>query len=246
MPTAPNANLNAAVILCGCGRGDGSEIHEATSILIHLARLGVKYKCFAPDKPQADVVDHAKGDSATPEHRNCLTESARIARGDITPLSELSKSGGAAFDCLFFPGGFGAAKNLITFAKDGTSAKVDPEVERVFGLFHAASKPIGLCCIAPVIAAKLLGTGVKLQAGATHGAGRGGVTVTLGQEGGATEAVSAWGSRHKVAAVEQAVVDPDHRVVTSPAYMYGDATPWQVYQGIGKMVEETVALCAKA
>jgi len=27
--------------------------------------------------------------------------------------------------------------------------------------------------------------------------------------------------------------------------MYGDATPWQVYQGIGKMVEETVAMCGK-
>ncbi|MBY0396843.1 MAG: isoprenoid biosynthesis protein ElbB, partial [Thermoleophilia bacterium] len=144
--------LHAAVILCGCGRGDGSEIHEATSILIHLARLGLGYKCFAPDKPQADVVDHARGDSPTSESRNCLTESARIARGDIAPLSELAASGGAAFDCLFVPGGFGAAKNLITFARDGSNATVDPDVERVFGLFHAAGKPVGLCCIAPVIA----------------------------------------------------------------------------------------------
>ncbi|MFT3684404.1 MAG: isoprenoid biosynthesis glyoxalase ElbB [Phycisphaerales bacterium] len=238
----PN-QLHAAVILCGCGRGDGSEIHEATSILIHLARLGVKYKCFSPDKPQADVVDHAKGDSPTSESRNCLTEAARIARGDILPLSELVKSRGAAFDCLLFPGGFGAAKNLITFAKDGANAKVDPEVEQVFGAFHAAGKPIGLCCIAPVLAAKLLGTGTKLEAGAHPGAGRGGVTVTLGEDGGPADVVRQWGSKHQAAPVDQAVVDAEHRVVTSPAYMYGDATPWQVFQGIGKMVEETIRLC---
>lgn len=228
------SKINAAVILCGCGRGDGSEIHEATSILIHLARLGIGYRCFAPDKPQVDVVDHANGDTPTAERRNCLTESARIARGEVTPLSELDASGGAGFDCLFFPGGFGAAKNLITFAKEGTNATVDPVVERVFGAFHSTGKPIGLCCIAPVIAAKLLGAGT--------GAG---VTITLGQNGGAADVVQAWGSRHEVSAVEQAVVDRAHKVVTSPAYMYGDASPWQVYQGIGRMVEETVALCSK-
>lgn len=225
----PTHKLIAAVVLCGCGRGDGSEIHEATSILIHLARLGVHYKCFAPDKLQADVVDHARGDSPTSESRNCLTESARISRGDITPLSELAKSAGGAFDCLFFPGGFGAAKNLISFAKDGANAKVDPDVERVFGLFHAASKPIGLCCIAPVIAARL----VK------------GAAVTLGPEGGAADAVRSWGATCKSVPCEDAVIDAGHRIVTSPAYMYDDATPWQVFQGIGKMVEATVGLCAK-
>lgn len=242
-PTAKPA-LNAAVILCGSGRGDGSEIHEATSILIHLARLGVNYQCFAPDKPQADVIDHLTSEPVA-ETRNCLVEAARIARGNIKPLNELRLSGGAAFDCLFFPGGFGAAKNLITFAKDGAGANVDPDVEHVFGFFHAAAKPIGLCCIAPVIAAKLLGTGTKIEAGAAKSSGRGGVTVTLGEEGSATDAVRAWGNNHTVAACETAVVDAEHRIITSPAYMYGDATPWQVYQGIGKMVEETVALCAK-
>jgi enhancing lycopene biosynthesis protein 2 len=34
---------------------------------------------------------------------------------------------------------------------------VDPEVERVIREFHAAGKPIALCCIAPILAAKVLG-----------------------------------------------------------------------------------------
>lgn len=235
--------LNAAVILSGCGRGDGSEIHEATCILIHLARLGVNYQCFAPDKPQGDVVNHFTGGTAEGESRNCLVEAARIARGNIKPLSELRLSGGAAFDCLLFPGGFGAAKNLITFAKDGADATVDADVEHVFGFFHAAGKPIGLCCIAPVLAAKLLGTGTKIDAGAAHGSGRGGVTVTVGDDAGVSGIISGWGSRNQVVPCEQAVVDPEHKVATSPAYMYGDASPWQVYLGIGKMVEETVRMC---
>lgn len=44
--------------------------------------------------------------------RNVLVESARIARGKISPLSQLKASG---FDAVIFPGGFGAAKNLLVF-----------------------------------------------------------------------------------------------------------------------------------
>ncbi len=42
-------------------------------------------------------------------YRNVLSESARIARGNITDLAKLNVSN---HDAVFFPGGFGAAKNL--------------------------------------------------------------------------------------------------------------------------------------
>ena len=41
--------------------------------------------------------------------RNVLVESARIARGAISPLSQLQVD---QFAAVVFPGGFGAAKNL--------------------------------------------------------------------------------------------------------------------------------------
>ena len=41
-----------------------------------------------------------------------LLESARIARGAVKPLSELTAE---SFDGAVFPGGFGAAKNLSDF-----------------------------------------------------------------------------------------------------------------------------------
>ena len=41
-----------------------------------------------------------------------MLESARIARGAVKPLSELTPEGA---DAVVFPGGFGAAKNLSDF-----------------------------------------------------------------------------------------------------------------------------------
>jgi enhancing lycopene biosynthesis protein 2 len=43
---------------------DGSEIHEATLTLYFLDRHGAEAVCIAPDKEQADVIDHLEGRSA--------------------------------------------------------------------------------------------------------------------------------------------------------------------------------------
>ena len=95
------------------------------------------------------------------QERNCREEAARISRGDATALSDLKA---ADFDALIVPGGFGAAKNLCNHAHKGDAPElvVDGEVERVLKEFSAAKKPIGLCCIAPVLAAKVLGATVTV------------------------------------------------------------------------------------
>jgi enhancing lycopene biosynthesis protein 2 len=223
------SKLPVAVVLCGCGRADGSEIHESVSVLVHLARLGAVARCFAPDRDLVDVVDHVSGRGSA-ERRNAMVEAARISRGQIEPLERLDAGGHSA---LIFPGGFGAAKNLCTFARDGAGMSVLPEVERAITGFHALGKPIGLCCIAPVLAAKVLGTR----------AGGPGVLVTLGPaEGAAPEAVRAWGSRHEPAAASGSVVDRAQRVATSPAYMHDSASPFEVFTGIGAMVEATLGM----
>ncbi|MEX2219068.1 MAG: isoprenoid biosynthesis glyoxalase ElbB [Phycisphaerales bacterium] len=217
-----------AVVLAGCGRADGSEVHESVSCLIHLARVGASYRCFAPDGPQTDVVNHLTGEPA-PETRNMLVEAARIARGDIGPLSELRVE---EFDAVVFPGGFGAAKNLCTFAKDGENCAVDTDVERVVKGFHSAGKPVGMCCIAPVIGARVLG---KARGGP-------GVQVTIGDDAGTAQAIGRMGSTNVPRAVTEAAVDEANRLATTPAYMYGEASPWEVYRGIGEMIERTLAM----
>jgi enhancing lycopene biosynthesis protein 2 len=216
-----------AVVLSGCGVFDGTEIHEAVSVLLHLSRAGVAYDLFAPDVAQMHVVNHLTHEP-TNEQRNVLVESARIARGKIAPLAKLDAK---AYDAVLFPGGFGAAKNLCDFATAGHSCHVNPEVERVMKAFHAAKKPIGMCCIAPVIAAKVFGTA----------AGGPGCSVTIGNDGGTAGAIEKMGSKNVAKAVNQALVDESNKLVTAPAYMY-DAAIHEVYDGIGEMVKGVLGL----
>src|SRR5205085_5287035 len=106
------------------------------------------------------VINHATGQPMPAgSTRNMMVEAARVSRGEIAPLSKLDA---AEFGAVLFPGGFGAAKNLCTFGlggeKGGANCEVLPDVSRVLKAFHAAKKPVGLCCIAPVLAARVLGT----------------------------------------------------------------------------------------
>ena len=141
------------VILSGCGVFDGSEIHEATLALLYLDKAGVESQCFAPDAEQLEVVDHTTHRTAEGVKRNCLTEAARIARGDIKPLSALKVDD---LDALILPGGFGAAKNLCTFAVDGPQCHINPEVAAAIQEAVAHQKALGAICIAPVLVARAL------------------------------------------------------------------------------------------
>ena len=76
------------IVLSGCGIQDGSEIYEATLTLFFLDRVGAKVTCFAPNKEQYHVIDHYTGEVRGGENRQVLVESARIARGEISDLSQ--------------------------------------------------------------------------------------------------------------------------------------------------------------
>uniref|UniRef100_A0A3B4X047 Si:ch211-153b23.5 n=1 Tax=Seriola lalandi dorsalis TaxID=1841481 RepID=A0A3B4X047_SERLL len=141
-----------AVILSGCGVYDGTEIHEASAVLVHLSRAGAKVQMFAPNADQMHVVNHCEG-KPTEEKRNILQESARIARGDVTDLAKLDVT---AFDAAIIPGGFGVAKNLSDWAVKNKDCTILPQLEKIIKAFHKAGKPLGMCCISPVLAAKIL------------------------------------------------------------------------------------------
>lgn len=205
------------VILSGCGVFDGSEVQEASATLISLAQHGIEYQCMAPDR-DFDVIDH-RTSKATGEKRNVLTESARIARGEIVDLKEVK---GADFDAFFLPGGFGAAKNLCTFAADGPDCAVDPQVERVLREANDAGKPLAFICIAPAVGAKLFGEkGVKL---------------TIGHDAATAAGIAKTGASHVEADAEQIVIDDANNMVSTPAYMEAK-NPAQVYAGINALVE---------
>ncbi|XP_053421663.1 glutamine amidotransferase-like class 1 domain-containing protein 3, mitochondrial [Nycticebus coucang] len=232
--SAPRPAARVAVVLSGCGVYDGTEIHEASAILVHLSRGGAEVQIFAPDVPQMHVIDHSKGQPSESETRNVLTESARIARGKIADLATLTASN---HDAAIFPGGFGAAKNLSTFAVDGKDCHVNKDVERVLREFHQAGKPIGLCCIAPVLAAKVL-RGVEVTVG--HEQEEGGKWPYAGT----ADAIKALGAKHCVKGVTEAHVDQKNKVVTTPAFMCETALH-HIHDGIGAMVKTVLELTGK-
>lgn len=56
------------------------------------------------------------------------------------------------------------AKNLSDWAVKNQDCSVHSDVERLIKDFHGAGKPLGMCCISPVLAAKLL-PGCELTVG---------------------------------------------------------------------------------
>lgn len=205
-----------AVVLSGCGVYDGAEIHEAVLTLFAISKNGAEYQIFAPDIQQHHVINHLNGKEMN-EKRNVLIESARIARGNIKALSEYHAD---EFDALIFPGGFGAAKNLSTWAFDGAEAKINPDVERSVKETVKAGKPIGALCVSPVLLAKILGD----------------VELTIGNDKASIEGIKKTGARHKETTHGEIVIDRKYKVVTTPCYML-DATIAQIGEGAENVVK---------
>lgn len=209
-----------AVILSGNGVFDGTEIHEATLTLLAIKKSGADYSIFAPDIPQHHVINHLTG-KEMPETRNVLVESARIARGKIEPLDAFNARN---FDALIFPGGFGAAKNLSSWAFDGPACKVNAGVEKAIKDMVSLKKPIGALCISPVLLAKVLGK----------------IELTIGNDQATAAGVEKTGAKHIKATHGEVVRDPHHPIFTTPCYML-DADIVQIAEGADNIVKAILA-----
>jgi len=213
------------VVLSGCGVFDGAEIHESVLTLLHLDRHNAEITIAAPDIQQAHVVNHQTSEEMAGETRSVRVEAARIARGPVMDLADVS---GDAFDAVIFPGGFGAAKNLCNFATKGAACEVNPDVKRVLTEAHNAGKPIGLICISPAIGAKVFT----------------GATVTIGTDESTANAIEQMGAKHEPKKTEEICVDEANRLVTTPAYMTAQRIT-EADAGIGKLVERVLTMAAE-
>ncbi len=210
------------VLLSGCGVFDGAEIHESVLTLLFLDRAGAEIICMAPDM-DFQAVNHLT-QKQTAEKRNVLTESARIARGNIRNIKDVKA---ADLDALIIPGGFGAAKNLSDFAVKGVDAKVHPEVERLLKEMTSAGKPVGAICIAPATLVKAI-SDKKPE-------------VTIGNDVSTASAIEKMGGKHKNCTVDIIHVDQKNKLVTTPAYMLGPGIK-DVAKGIEKLVNQIIAM----
>ena len=212
---------HVAVVLSGCGVFDGSEIHEAVLVLLALQEAGAQISIVAPNIEQSEVVNHLTGEKSE-ESRNVLVESARIARAKICALDEFDIQ---QIDAVIFPGGFGAAKNLSDFAQQGANCQVHPQISQLIQQVTDAHIPLGLVCIAPVLAARVLGN----------------VTLTVGEaDDPAVQALTQWDTQHQACSTEQIVCDESAKIVSTPAYMNSENLP-AIRQGIKALVDQVLA-----
>jgi enhancing lycopene biosynthesis protein 2 len=213
------------VLLAGCGVYDGAEVQESVLTLLALAEGGAEAIYMAPDVDQAHVINHQTGEVMEGERRNVRVEAARIARGPVLDVAEVTA---ADIDGLVVPGGFGAAKNFCDYAFKGEQMEVNADVARLLREVHAAGKPIGMLCIAPVIAAKLFGDEQ--------------VKVTIGNDAATAGHIHSWGACHEDKAVSDAVLDTRLKIYTAPAYMLGPGVS-EIQGGIRKVVAAVLADC---
>ncbi|MDO6409418.1 isoprenoid biosynthesis glyoxalase ElbB [Pantoea phytobeneficialis] len=216
------SNKKVAVLLSGCGVFDGAEINEVVLTLLALENNGFSHQCFAPDIQQHHVIDHKKGD-IPPEIRNVFTESARIVRGNIKPVTECNSE---QFAAVIVPGGFGVAKNLSNFATGESEFRVEKNTLSALKQFAAENKPAGYMCIAPILIPSVYGPDVK---------------ITIGNDGEVIEFIKKAGCQHQIARYNEIVVDETRNVVTTPAYMLAQSIK-EAKEGIDKLVEKVVSL----
>lgn len=228
-----------AIILSGCGVFDGSEINESVLTHLHLRKKGVEVVFAAPDIQQTHTVDHLVAKEDEEEDRNVLRESARIARGQIKPLFELSHMD---IDAVIFPGGFGAAKNLSDYAFREAVDDMQTQiyVTSLVQDMHAAGKPQGFLCITPISIAALAlrGKGLKLTIGKDEGAGDG--IRDMSSQNTPFLQLRELGHMHVNAESDEIVYDERNNVVSCPAYMTAkDIT--EIDRGVEKMVDQVLA-----
>jgi enhancing lycopene biosynthesis protein 2 len=94
-----------------------------------------------------------------------------------------------------------------------------------------AQKPIGAICIAPAMLARILGRrAIRAK-------------LTIGTDPETARAINEMGAQHCDCAASGHVVDAQHKIVSTPAYMLGRG-PAEVFEGIRRLVEDVLKLAA--
>ncbi len=215
--------MKIGVLLSGNGVFDGSEIHESVFTLLAIDEHNAQAVCFAPDIDQHHVINHISGEEMN-EKRNVMTEAARIARGNIKDLSSVTYQD---IDALVIPGGFGAAKNLTSWAFDGPDGKILPDVKRIINEMVMNNKPIcGLCMGPTVIAMALKGSGVEAN-----------LTAGTDQEPSPydikaiSQGIEKTGAKVAMKSIREIEIDKQNKIVTAPCYMM-EASVKQIRENI--------------
>jgi enhancing lycopene biosynthesis protein 2 len=209
--------MKIGVLLSGAGVYDGAEIQEAVLTLLEIEKLGYEAVCIGIDAPQYHVVNHLNGEEQSAP-RNMLEEAARIARGQIREISTVVP---ADLDALVIPGGFGSAKNLSTWAFEGASGHIRPDVKLLLVNMYNVGKPIVALCVSPVLLALAfedMAIGQQLTIGSTSAPSP--YSIADFQTG-----MQAKGVQTPDCSIQEICIDVPNRIITAPCYMLEASLP---------------------
>jgi enhancing lycopene biosynthesis protein 2 len=227
--------MKYAVLLHGCGVYDGTEIHEAVCALLAIAQAGHEYQCIAPNVNQHHVIDHLSGDEMN-ETRNVYVESARIARGEIKMVNQVSA---ANYDGLVMPGGFGTAKNITQWAFKGPEGGIHEATKKLIIDFVQNGKPIAALCMSPTTLAKAF-EGTDYAAHLTVGTTKEASPYEIGAISQGMESI---GAVAEMKTVHEIAVDEKLKIVTAPCYMM-EANIVEVFENTRQAINELIRLSA--
>lgn len=225
--------MKIGILLSGCGVYDGAEIQEAVLAMLAVTETGNEYQCISVNKNQYHVINHLTGEEMK-EERNLMVESARIARGDVKEISEITP---ANIDGLIIPGGFGSAKNFSDWAFNGPDGTILPEVKLLLVNLVNAGKPIAALCVSPILIAKAL----------EDSAIRPNLTLGNTKDKSPYEiedfhaGVQKTGSITEERALKEVLIDEENKIITAPCYMM-DASILEVRDNIKLAVDELIKL----
>ena len=220
--------MKIGVLLSGCGVYDGAEIQESVLTLLAIDEIGAESLCISIDAPQHHVVNHATGEEMK-EQRNMLVESARISRGNVVKIEDVSP---ADIDALVIPGGFGSAKNFSNWAFFGPNGVVRDDVKLLLVNLVNVGKPIVALCVSPVVLAKAF-EGSSINPMMTIGSRSASSPYTIEdfQQG-----LIKTGSRVEDKMIHEILIDKKNRIITAPCYMM-DASISQIRLNIKSAIE---------
>jgi enhancing lycopene biosynthesis protein 2 len=223
-----NMMSKVGVLLSGCGVEDGSEVYEAVLTILALERAGAFVQAIAPDVEQPFVYNHYTGQedrsASVDGGRRVLAESARIVRGQIISVGEISAHD---LDALVVVGGYGVLKNLCSYDSDGLNARINADVERLIVEMSGLGKPIGAMCCGPMLLALALRDKAP--------------TLTVGDDAEMSMALQQLGARVITTQVNEVYVDADNSIVTTAAFMLGKSI-LEIEPGIQQLVSEVLRM----
>ena len=225
--------MNIGILLSGNGVYDGAEIQESVLAMLAIKETGANYSCIGINKPQHHVVNHLTGEPMN-ETRNMMVEGARIARGEMTEISEATP---ANLDALVIPGGFGSAKNFTDWAFNGPDGEILPEVKLLIVNMINAGKPVCALCVSPVVVAKAL-EGSDIKPKLTLGSGK---EPSPYEIAGFHQGVEQTGATTAEKTIREILVDEQYKIVTAPCYMM-EADILEIRNNVKSAIEKTVDL----